>query len=110
MTDVDLEITPEQARAAVDAGDALIVDVRSADEWDAGRIAGAVHIDLAGLSARAGELPADRQIVFQCRVGGRSLMAAQAFRASGMQASSMTGGLLAWSEAGLPFEGVVADH
>jgi rhodanese-related sulfurtransferase len=40
-------------------------------------------------------------------------MAAQAFRASGYEAYSLTGGLLAWDEAGLPLDppdGGVAEH
>ncbi|MBJ7331351.1 MAG: rhodanese-like domain-containing protein [Solirubrobacteraceae bacterium] len=106
----DLEITPEQARDAVAAGDAILVDVRSPAEWEAGRIAGATHIDLTELSARASELPADKQIVFTCRVGGRSLMAAQAFAASGLNAKSLAGGAIAWTAAGLPFDGEVAEH
>lgn len=106
----DLEITPDDTRAAVEAGDAVIVDVRNQDEWDAGRIPGSSHIPLADLSARAAELPTDREIVFSCLSGARSLMAAQAFQASGVQARSLAGGAIAWRDAQLPFEGEVAQH
>ena len=47
------------------------------------------------------------------RVGVRSAMATQAFRASGYEAYSMAGGLMAWADAGLPLApegGRVADH
>lgn len=106
----DLEITPQDTRAAVEAGDAVIVDVRAQDEWDAGRIPGSSHIPLSDLSARAAELPADREIVFSCLSGARSLMAAQAFQASGVRARSLAGGAIAWRDAQLPFEGDVAQH
>ena len=52
-------------------------------------------------------------MIFQCRLGARSLMAAQAFRRADFDAWSMAGGLLAWSGAGLPLtpdDGVVSDH
>lgn len=110
MSDAELEITPQQAFEAAQAGRALIVDVRTAAEWDAGRIPGAVHIALDQLSSRAGELAPDRELVFSCKAGGRSLMAAQAFAASGRPARSLAGGAHAWQDTGLPFEGVVADH
>lgn len=106
----ELEITPQDTRAAVEAGDAVIVDVRNQDEWDAGRIPGSSHIPLSDLSARATELPADREIVFSCLSGARSLMAAQAFQASGVKARSLAGGAIAWSDAQLPFEGEIAKH
>ncbi len=106
----DLEITPQDTRAAVDAGDAVIVDVRNQDEWDAGRIPGSSHIPLSELSARAAELPADREVIFSCLSGARSLMAAQAFQASGLKARSLAGGAIAWCDAQLPFEGDVAQH
>lgn len=106
----ELEITPQDTQQAVEAGNAVIVDVRAQDEWDAGRIPGSVHITLSELSARAAELPADREIVFSCLSGARSLMAAQAFAASGMPAKSLAGGAIAWTAAQLPFDGVVAGH
>jgi rhodanese-related sulfurtransferase len=110
MADPDLEITPQEAQSALASGDAVIVDVRTAAEWDAGRIPGATHIALDELSARAGELPADLEIVFSCHSGGRSLMAAQAFQASGRRARSLAGGALAWQAAQLPFDGTTDAH
>lgn len=110
MAHPELEITPQEAHDAVASGDAVIVDVRTAAEWDAGRIPGAIHVALDELSARAGELPTDREIVFSCHSGARSLMAAQAFQASGRRARSLAGGALAWQAAQLPFEGTVDGH
>ena len=52
-------------------------------------------------------------MVFYCRVGSRSEMAAQAFRAAGFEAYSMSGGLVRWAREGRPLSpqgGYVADH
>jgi len=112
MADDPIEIGPQDA-ARLQRDGAPIVDVREDHEWDAGHIAGAQHIPLGQLSASAASLPADQPVVFQCKSGGRSLMAAQALRASGRPAYSLAGGLHAWQDAGLPLEpgdGTVADH
>ena len=49
-------------------------------------------------------------MVFYCRVGARSAMAAQAFAGSGWDAYNLSGGIVSWVVAGLPIEGEVADH
>jgi rhodanese-related sulfurtransferase len=90
-----------------------VIDVREGYEREAGFIAGSIHIPLVELSSRAGEIEAGRPVVFYCRVGARSDMAAQAFRASGVRAISMRGGLVRWASENRPLSpegGVVADH
>jgi rhodanese-related sulfurtransferase len=90
-----------------------VIDVREAYEREAGHIAGTRHIALNNLTAEAATVDSERPVIFYCRVGGRSTMAAQAFRASGYEAYSMTGGLRRWADEGRPLapeEGSVADH
>jgi rhodanese-related sulfurtransferase len=113
-TTSDLEIEPQRLAAwlAQDA-DVQVIDVREDHEREAGHIAGTRHIQLVRLSSEAGSLERDRPVVFYCRVGSRSEMAAQAFRAAGFEAYSMAGGLARWSREGRPLSpegGVVADH
>lgn len=48
-------------------GEAVLVDVRPAEEFAAGHIEGARSVPLAELEQRLGELPADREIVAYCR-------------------------------------------
>jgi hydroxyacylglutathione hydrolase/adenylyltransferase/sulfurtransferase len=114
LADPELEVTPADVRRRLDAGeDVQVIDVREQYEWDAGRIPGVRHLELEHLSAQAATIDKDRPVVFQCRLGSRSLMAAQAFRRAGYDAWSMAGGLQAWHDEGLPLEpedGVVADH
>jgi rhodanese-related sulfurtransferase len=98
------QITPHDAAAELERG-ALLVDVREEDEWEAGRIAGALHVPLAELAARLGELDPTRRTVFVCRVGSRSDVAAGvATRAGFGDAANLAGGLHAWWAAGLPLE------
>ncbi len=113
LADLQEDVTPEQVAYLHASGEIDLVDVREPYEHEAGRIAGARHVEFAGLTQEAGSFDAERPLVFYCRSGGRSAVATQAFRASGFQAFNMKGGLLAWSAAGLPLEpddGSVADH
>jgi rhodanese-related sulfurtransferase len=90
-----------------------LVDVREPYEREAGHIADTRHIPLVQLTEEAGTLDAGRPVVFYCRVGARSLMAAQALRAAGLEAYSMAGGLKRWAAEGRPLspeDGTVADH
>ena len=107
-----LEITPQRTHELLDSGDAVVVDVRETYEREAGHIEGSRHIELERLASQAESLPRDKTLVFQCRLGSRSAMAAQAFRASGYDAWSMAGGLQRWHDEGLPVDGggEVADH
>jgi molybdopterin/thiamine biosynthesis adenylyltransferase/rhodanese-related sulfurtransferase len=92
------DISVTELKARIDSGDApLIVDVREPAEFDICRIPGAVLIPLAQLPARLGELDPTREIVLQCKVGGRSANAtAFLTRAGFAHARNLTGGILAW--------------
>jgi hydroxyacylglutathione hydrolase/adenylyltransferase/sulfurtransferase len=110
----DVEIDPERVAGWLEDADAPeLIDVREPYEREAGHLAGSRHVELVELSSRAGELPRERPIVFYCRVGNRSLMAAQALRAAGYEAYSMSGGLVRWAQEGRPLSpegGHVANH
>ena len=110
----DPALEPERVAAWLGEDPTLqVVDVRERYERDAGHIAGTRHIELNALSAEAASLDRERPVVFYCRVGARSTMAAQALRAAGFEAYSMTGGLLRWAQEERPLApegGHVADH
>jgi hydroxyacylglutathione hydrolase len=59
-------IVAEELKRLVAKGDAVIVDVRSQSAWDFGHIDGAIHIPLADLASRLGELPKDKLIACYC--------------------------------------------
>ncbi|MBW3608530.1 MAG: rhodanese-like domain-containing protein [Actinobacteria bacterium] len=109
----NLEVTPEQTQAALADESAQVVDVREPYEWEAGRIDGALHIELQELGANAAKVDTDRPVIFYCLAGSRSAMAAQAFRGVGVDAYSMAGGMQRWHAEQRPITpegGTVADH
>ena len=71
-------------------GTIQLIDVREDYEWDAGRIPGARHLELGRVAAQAETIHRETPVVFYCRVGGRSAMAANAFRRAGYDAYTMT--------------------
>jgi rhodanese-related sulfurtransferase len=86
---------------------ALIVDVRTPDEWAAtGVPAGAALIPLPEFEQRApNELPKDKEIYVICNSGNRSQVAAQILTQSGYQnVININGGIQNWLLAGLPTE------
>jgi hydroxyacylglutathione hydrolase/adenylyltransferase/sulfurtransferase len=109
---MDSDMTPDQVAELWAARTIQLIDVRQAYEFEAGRIAGARHLELAELAARAASIERDRPVVFYCRSGARSGMATDAFTQAGFDAHNMVGGLLAWEAVGLPLEpddGYVSD-
>jgi hypothetical protein len=55
-----------EARSLVEAGRAVIVDVRDPASFANSHIAGAIHIPLGEIETRFGELPRDRRIITYC--------------------------------------------
>jgi rhodanese-related sulfurtransferase len=98
------EISPSRVAELLERGEAELVDVRTQEERDAGRIRGSRHVPIDSLSAEADSLNASKTLVLYCRSGDRSGGAADAFAASGREAHSLAGGLLAWVEEGRPIE------
>lgn len=92
---------PPGAPAVQFPDDAVVVDVREQDEWDAGRAPGALHIPLSELPERLADLPEDELLVV-CRSGGRSARATAWLTHNGYDARNLDGGMKAWSVAGLP--------
>ena len=106
-------MSPERAAEMLAAGEAEVVDVRETYERHAGYIEGSRHVELERLASAAETIPRDRTVIFQCRLGARSGMATQAFRAAGYDAYNLTGGIVAWVDQGLPIapeDGFVAEH
>jgi rhodanese-related sulfurtransferase len=109
----DVDVAPERVAGLQRAGSIQLVDVREPYEWEAGRIAGARHIELERVASQAPAIDREKPVVFYCRLGARSGMAANAFRRAGFDAYSMDGGITAWAQRGLPLEpedGEVAPH
>jgi rhodanese-related sulfurtransferase len=106
----DEDWSAETVAARLARGEIEVIDVREPYERAAGHIPGSRHIELEHLASHAEDVPRDRPVVFQCRLGARSAMATRAFRAAGWDAHNLEGGAEGWAAAGLPFEGEVAEH
>lgn len=70
----------------------LIVDVRTAEEYAAGHLPGAINIPVDELRSRMDELPSDRQIAAYCQVGQRGYLATRILLQAGRQATNLGGG------------------
>jgi rhodanese-related sulfurtransferase len=96
MRDSVPEVTAEHGQQMVEEG-AVLLDVREADEWDAGHAPEAVWIPMGELQHRVDELPPDRRIVAICRTGARSAVVAGALIDAGYDAVNLDGGMRAWA-------------
>ena len=93
---------PELYTADV-APDAVLLDVREADEWAAGHAPDAVHLPMMEVPARLTEVPRDSDVVVVCRVGSRSAQVVSYLRSRGYdRVWNLAGGMYAWHAAGRP--------
>lgn len=101
-------LEPQEFAAAAKADTSgVVLDVRKADEYAEGHLADAANINWLDKEAFAkGECALDRSHTYYiyCRSGRRSLAAAQKMQADGFRVVNMSGGILRWTELGLPLE------
>jgi rhodanese-related sulfurtransferase len=100
------EISPEQANEYLKV-DALLIDVREGDEVDAlaFNVPCVTNVAYSLFDQNYKEIPNNRNLIFACHLGVRSLNAAQYLAAQGWDADkifSLQGGIDAWSAAKLP--------
>lgn len=89
-----------QAVADVKAGTAHLLDVRTADEVQFGKAAGADHIDAGDIERGIDpDVPRDAKIYIYCRSGARSEQACQILRGRGFTNVVSVGGLEDWQAA-----------
>lgn len=97
------DLTPEQVKAALDAHQILLIDVREPDEFAAEKIAGAVNVPLSTFNPTALPDARGKTVVLQCAGGKRSAMAVDKCRKANQAVEThLAGGLAAWKAAGLP--------
>ena len=98
-------ITVEQAKELLDGGNAVVVDVRNPDEWVAGHVTGAIHIQVDEVMNRIDELPQDKELLFICAAGVRSALACEMAAAMGVPTERLYNieeGTPTWIERNLP--------
>jgi rhodanese-related sulfurtransferase len=99
-------VAQEELARRLEAGDVVVLDVRSATEYAAGHIPGAINVPHDQLLARLAELPAGADVVAYCR--SRYCVfapdAVRLLRDHGYVARPLDGGLPSWRRAALPVE------
>ena len=99
------EITVEQAKKAVDSGQAVMVDVREDLPYRQEHIKGAIHLPAPQTGSRVQELPKDKLLITYCSCPAEqsSLAASQMYRVNGYYNTAfMIGGTDGWKKAGYP--------
>jgi rhodanese-related sulfurtransferase len=96
-----------EATQMINQRDGLVLDVREQSEYSRGRVLNARHIPLAQIEARLRDLEKHKRkpVIVCCETGNRSRSAVTLLRKHGFEhAFSLSGGLAAWRQAGLPLE------
>ncbi len=97
------DVATAAQRIAEPGSGALILDVRERDEFSVLRVPGAVLLPLSELADGAERLPRDRPLLVMCASGKRSLVVADHLARHGFgEVTNVTGGIVAWRDAGLP--------
>jgi len=92
------EISAGEAHERIESDKAFVLDVRRADEFAEGHVAGALNIAHTRLPGRIGEVPRDRRIVVYCAGGSRSARACAYLHRAGYDATNVAGGFQAWEQ------------
>lgn len=100
------DVMPETVNQWLSNGDAVLVDVREAEELSQTRLEGAVHVPMSAFDPAAIPIDTGKKVVFVCALGQRSEQVGMYVVAEGIlpEAYNMAGGLEAWAAAGLPFD------
>ena len=105
MTAILHKLSPQQVRERIDAGSAVLVDIREPDEFARSHVKGAQSQPLSTWEKAHLSIDPDADVIFTCRSGMRTAGACDrlAARVNG-DAFVLNGGLDAWAKAGLPVE------
>jgi rhodanese-related sulfurtransferase len=92
-------ISPQEAKARIARGDGILIDIREADEFAREAIPGARNAPMSALATC--DCPADQPLIFHCKSGMRTKMAApQLAEWAGRDIAILDGGIEAWRGAG----------
>ncbi len=109
-TTITKDVTPDEAALLVTGkpAAALVLDVRTPDEFAEGHIPGATNVDFLGddFEKQIAALPADRPLIVHCAAGNRSSKAVAKLAATGKfaQILHLKSGFNGWKAAGKPIE------
>jgi molybdopterin/thiamine biosynthesis adenylyltransferase/rhodanese-related sulfurtransferase len=99
------QVSPEEAQRLLARGGVQLVDVREPWEYEDAHIADSRLIPLGDVPARYPEIDRATPAIVYCKSGGRSAKAVAFLQGQGYErVYNLTGGILAWGNAGLPVE------
>lgn len=99
------EVSPLEAMALLERGEAQLIDVREPWEYEEAHIPGCCLIPMGEVPTRLHEIRRDVPTVVYCRSGVRSGKVVALLREAGFdRALNLKGGILAWTNAQLPTE------
>jgi rhodanese-related sulfurtransferase len=98
------EISVDDLAARPERLACTLIDVREPDEYEAGHVPGARLLPLGDVPAAVGDLTGQGDLVVICHSGVRSMRACEFLAASGIPATNIAGGTLAWVASGRPVE------
>jgi rhodanese-related sulfurtransferase len=104
MSETD-QVPGIEVDAVAARSDAVLLDVRGPGEWLAGHAPSTINIPMEEVPSRLDAIDSARTVICICRSGNRSGRVTAFLRAQGVDAVNMTGGMQAWSLAGLPVVG-----
>lgn len=100
-------LSPEDFQTRLEAGEGVLLDVRTPDEYKAGHLPTSENLDYFGkqFEQELEKLDKEKTYFIYCRSGKRSGKTAAMMKKIGLQkVYDMKGGFLAWQAAGLPVE------
>ncbi|MCW8846632.1 MAG: rhodanese-like domain-containing protein [Gammaproteobacteria bacterium] len=98
------EIDVQGAAAWLQAGEAILIDVREVEEYRRLRIPGAALLPLSAFNPSQIPPLDGKKLLIHCAMGGRSRDAVIRCRLEGVDAVNVVGGIFSWAQAGLPTE------
>lgn len=107
-TSVETASAQDASSVLAENSEAVVLDIRTPEEFAGPRIDGAVNIDFyaADFADQIAALDRDTTYVVYCRSGNRSGQARGVFEELGFaDVTEVAGGILAWHDAGLPLDG-----
>ena len=93
------EASVDELESALQAG-ARLVDVREADEYEAGHVPGAVLVPLAMVPDALGQFATDGPTYVICKTGARSYRVCEFLADQGLEGINIEGGTMAWIISG----------
>ena len=101
-----VEVSVSDAKALLDKGGYIFLDVRTSKEFKMGHIPGAMHLARGLLEFKIAKKVPDKNanIIIYCKSGGRGSLATYTLGQMGYNVKNMAGGWKAWTKAGYPID------